>query len=125
MRLWRLSESFEDNLKNALGWKTEAEFDIAQLTDEDREMIFKEGVQIKFVFSKKLLENAKLFLRQCNISYEMLFPGLEGVAKSVDYFESVKESSLMRLFKFVQLKMDEKNGEEITEEAFKEWDSDH
>ena len=55
----------------------------------------------------------------------MLFPRLEGVAKSVDYFGSVKESSLMRLFKFVQLKMDEKNGEEITEEAFKEWDSDH
>ena len=76
-------------------------------------------------FQKKLLENAKLFLRQCNISYEMLFPGLEGVAKSVDYFGSVKESSLMRLFKFVQLKMDEKNGEEITEEAFKEWDSEH
>ncbi len=121
----RLSESFEDNLKNALGWKTEVEFDIAQLTDEDREMIFKEGVQIKFIFSKELFESAKLFLAQCNISYEKLFPGLEGVAKSVDYFGSVKESSLMRLFKFVKLKKDEKNGEEITEEAFKEWDSEH
>ena len=56
----RLSESFEDNLKNALGWKTEAEFDIAQLTDEDREMIFKEGVQIKFVFSKKTFRECQI-----------------------------------------------------------------
>lgn len=116
----RLSESFEDNLKNALGWKTEVEFDIAQLTDEDREMIFKEGVQIKFIFSKELFESAKLFLTQCNISYEKLFPGLEGVAKSVDYFGIIKESTAaMRLFKFIKMKMDAKNGEEITEENLK------
>lgn len=50
---------------------------------------------------------------------------VDSVAKSVDYFGIIKESTAMRLFKFVKLKMDEKNGEEITEEAFKEWDSEH
>ena len=105
----RLSESFEDNLKNALGWKTEVEFDIAQLTDEEREMIFKEAVQIKFVFSKELLEDAKLFLKHCNISNGSLFPGLEGVAKSVDYFGTIAESSLMQFLKAGKVAIVQKN----------------
>ena len=63
-----------------------------------------------------------MFLKQCNISNEILFPGLEGVAKLVDYFESVRESLLLRLFKFVKTKMDPKEaGCEIAAEDFKDF----
>lgn len=51
---------------------------------------------IKFVFRKQLRETACRFLDMCNINAKTLFPGLEGIAQSVDYFKNVNIDTFKR-----------------------------
>lgn len=87
-----LANSFWDNLKSSFNelkdnpnpFVVTNEMLINNFVDiEDQSYV------IKFVFESRLKDIAKRFLEISNINAKTLFPGLEGIAQSVNYFKDV------------------------------------
>ena len=89
-----LSRSFVENLKYSLKDPEEIE-DCLQISDSEKiSTIIHSALLIKFIFPVATLQEAKVLLECSNISAKTLFPGVEGVAKSIDYFKSMGKSWL-------------------------------
>ena len=76
-----LRPTFWENLVSGLklGKGQPTQMRTSQITDE----LTEKACVVKFVFNKHLMESAQLLLRDANLSSQALFPGLEGVAKSI------------------------------------------
>lgn len=91
-----LSRPFDENLRYSLGNPKEIEEDL-QISDKEKlDTIIHESLLIKFIFPRATLQEAKVLLECSNISAKTLFPGVEGTAKSVEYFKSIGESYFSR-----------------------------
>lgn len=91
-----LSQSFGENLRHSVENPEEAEEELKDLDGEKINIIIEESLLIKFIFSKSTLGEAKLLLDCSNISAKTLFPGIEGIAKSIDYFKSIEGAKFYR-----------------------------
>lgn len=92
-----LSHSFEDNLHRSLQISAEIMEDLKGLDEKKLDQIIHEAAMIQFIFDKRTVQEAKLLLDCSNISTKTLFPGLEGIARSIDYFSSIRDNVLTRL----------------------------
>lgn len=83
-----LRPTFWENLVSGLklGKGQPTQMRTSQITDE----LTEKACVVKFVFNKHLMESAQLLLRDANLSSQALFPGLEGVAKSISYFDKIE-----------------------------------